>query len=130
MIATSGEVLEVGRGILEARIASARRDHDAAVEAWKRAVRAEDRLAYDEPPAWFYPTRESLGGELLRSGKPAEAEKIFREDLERNPRNPRSLFGLSEALKRQGKPADAAWVERQFKEAWKHADAQLSVENL
>jgi tetratricopeptide (TPR) repeat protein len=130
MIATAREVLDVAGNMLDARIASARGDRDAAVASWRRAVEAEDGLAYDEPPAWWFPTRESLGGELLRAGRHAEAEVVFREDLDRNPRNPRSLFGLAESLKGQKKMEDAAWVERQFREAWKHADSTLKAENL
>jgi tetratricopeptide (TPR) repeat protein len=129
MLTSSGEILKVAAKVLDARIASARGDRNAAVDAWTEAVHAEDHLAYDEPPPWFYPIRESLGGELLRGGSYAEAEKIFREDLDRNPRNPRSLFGLAEALKGQGKGWDAGWVERQLKEAWK-GEAPLKAENL
>ena len=44
-----------------------------------RAVSAEDALAYDEPPAWYYPVRESLGGACLRAGKPVLAEAGLRE---------------------------------------------------
>ena len=36
--------------------------------------------------------RESLGAALLADGQAAAAEKVFREDLDRNPRNPRSLL--------------------------------------
>ena len=73
--------------------------------------------------------RESLGGELLRDGQPAEAEKVFRADLEKNPRNPRSLFGLMESLIAQKKTADADWVHREFQAAWKNADVTLRVED-
>jgi tetratricopeptide (TPR) repeat protein len=104
---------------LDARIASAQGNHKAAIESWEKAVKAQDQLAYDEPPAWFYSLRESLGGEYFRAGQFAEAEKIFREDLEKHPRSPRSLLGLTESLKAQGKDVDAGWVARQFKIAWK-----------
>jgi Flp pilus assembly protein TadD len=100
------------------------------VEHWKRAVAAEDSLAYDEPPTWYYPVRESLGGALLRSGRPAEAEAVFREDLKLNPRNGRSLFGLMESLKAQKKTMQADWVRREFETAWKRAQVQLRVEDL
>ena len=115
---------------LDARIAEARKDSTAAIESWRQAVAAEDLLAYDEPAAWQNPMRESLGAALLAAGQPAEAEKVFRADLERNPRNPRSLFGLAESLKAQGKSADAAWVQAQFEAAWKHADTKLSIGDL
>ena len=93
-------------------------------------MEAEDSLAYDEPAAWQSPMREALGAALLAAGQPAEAEKVFRADLERNPRNPRSLLGLAESLKVQGKSADAAWVQAQFEVAWKDADTKLSVGDL
>ena len=89
-----GDVLRVADGVLAARIAAARGDHTRAIELLKAAVASEDALSYDEPPAWFLPTRETLGGLLISQGKAAEAEAVFREDLKRNPRSGRSLFGL------------------------------------
>ena len=61
-----------------------------------------------------HPVRESLGATLLAAGQAQEAEQVFREDLVRNPRNPRSLFGLMQCLKAQQEEADAVWIERQF----------------
>ena len=87
-------------------------------------------MKYGEPPDWFFPVRESLGGALLRSGNAVEAEKVFRADLERNPRNARSLFGLREALKSEGKTYDAQFVNREFADAWKDADVRLTVAQL
>jgi hypothetical protein len=74
--------------------------------------------------------RESLGAALFLAGRPAEADKVFREDLDKNPRNPRSLFGLWESLKAQKKSADAAWIRPEFQEAWKNADVDLRMEDL
>ncbi len=123
LITTAPMVLEVARHALDARIAGARKENDAAIQAWTEAVEAQEKLTYDEPPPWFYPVRESLGGELLRAGKAEAAEKIFREDLEDHPRNPRSLSGLLESLQAQQKEADAAWVSRQLQAAWKGTGA-------
>lgn len=127
---TVRSTLAVAEHDLDARVAEARRDRKAAIESWRKAVAAEDALAYDEPPLWQQPMRESLAGALLSDGQAAEAEKVFREDLEKHPRNPRSLFGLAESLKAQGKAADAAWVECQFEEAWKDADTKLEPGDL
>ncbi len=74
--------------------------------------------------------RESLGAALLLGGNPQEAEKAFREDLDRNPRNPRSLFGLSQALKAQNRGDDAQFVDKQFQTAWKSPAIKLKVEDL
>ena len=88
------------------------------------------RFRYDEPPVFYYPVRESLGAALLLSGNAVEAERVFRDDLAKYPRNARSLFGLHESLLKQGKKSDAAWVKRAFDEAWKDADTRLTVEAL
>ncbi|HKF25828.1 MAG TPA: hypothetical protein VKB24_07620, partial [Candidatus Acidoferrum sp.] len=66
----------------------------------------------------------------LGSGRSKEAEEVFREDLRRNPRNPRSLFGLQESLAAQHLDNDAAWVEREFSKAWKNADTVLKIGDL
>lgn len=58
------------------------------------------------------------------------AEQVFRDDLERNPRNPRALFGLAEPLTRQGRSYEASWVRQHFETAWQGADFQLTVESL
>jgi tetratricopeptide (TPR) repeat protein len=122
--------LNLAASILDARIATARGENGRAFECWTRAVQLEDGFKYDEPPEWFYPVRESLGAALLAAGKANEAEQVFRDDLLRNPRNPRSLFGLMISLKAQQRDADAAWVEREFIEAWKGADTKLKLSDL
>jgi len=127
---TVRSVLSVAGHDLDARIAAARGDRKAAIENWQKAVAAEDGLAYDEPPPWQQPMRESLGAALLSDGQAAAAEAVFRSDLEKRPRNPRALFGLAQSLEAQGKASDAAWVRRQFDEAWKDADTKLTVGDL
>lgn len=124
------DVLKIAELVLEAKIAWAAGDKKAALEAWQKAVAAQDTLNYDEPPGWYYPVRESLGAALLMSGDAPAAENVFRKDLEYNPRNGRSLFGLMESLKKQGKTSAAQSVEREFRIAWKHADTRLRIEDL
>jgi tetratricopeptide (TPR) repeat protein len=123
-------ILQVAEGMLVAKIAVAQGDYKSAIAVLKTAAEVEDALLYDEPPPWFMPVRESLGGALLLSGDNAAAEQVFRADLEKRPRNGRALFGLLESLKRQKKKAEARPVERDFKAAWKNADTQLRVEDL
>jgi Flp pilus assembly protein TadD len=94
---------------------------DAAVSQFRAAVAIQDSLKYNEPPDWLYPVRESLGAALLKIGDDAGAEEAFRADLERNPRNPRSLFGLEQALKAQDRTYDAGFVRKQFDANWKGA---------
>jgi len=129
---TSKDLLGVAEAMLDAKIADALGDPDVAISAWRVAVAKQDGLAYDEPPAWFYPMRESLGAALLLDGRTVttvEAEQVFRDDLKLNPGNGRSLFGLAESLKAQRKPAAGKAFE-QFKKAWAKADVTLSRERL
>ena len=124
------DVLEVARAVLDARLAAAVGDHEAAVAAWRRAVERQDALAYDEPPPWYYPIRESLGAALYAAGKAGEAEAVFRDDLTRNPRNGRSLFGLAASLRAQGNTTAAGAVDREFSTAWSAADVRIQMSDL
>jgi len=127
---TSKAVHLVMKEILAARLNETQGKQEDAIKHWHAAVEAQDKLAYDEPQDWYYPVRESLGAAYMRLNKPYDAEMAFREDLRRNPRNPRSLFGLREALAAQKSNVDAAWVDRQFKEQWKRADVELKLGDL
>jgi tetratricopeptide (TPR) repeat protein len=130
MINNTRSVMAIGAAELEAKIARAKREAGDEIAHLRQAVELQDKLGYMEPPEWHYPLREALGGALLRDGRAAEAEAVFRKDLEINPRNGRSLYGLLESLKAQGKPAGAEWVKREFEEAWKHSPARLEVGRL
>jgi tetratricopeptide (TPR) repeat protein len=113
------DILKIAENVLGARIALAKHDMDATLMQLRQAVKIQDALRYDEPQDWFYPVRESLGAVLLMNGDHAGAEGVFREDLNRNLRNPRSLFGLEQALKAQGKAYDATFIKKQFDDSWK-----------
>jgi tetratricopeptide (TPR) repeat protein len=112
------------------RCASGVGAREEAIALWTKAVAAADRVPYDEPPIWFYPVRESLDAALVLADQASEAERVFRADLERHPRNPRSLLGLRESLLKQGKDADAAWVQQAFEDAWKNADVAITLDSL
>jgi tetratricopeptide (TPR) repeat protein len=124
------DILELASATLEARMAAAQGDMEDALAAWRRAVELEAAVQYDEPPAWFYPVRQSLGAALLQNGQAAEAEAVFRETLEKHPRDGRLLFGLQHSLIEQGRDSEAALVKAQFDAAWEDATAELQVEAL
>ena len=124
---TVKDVLAIAIPILEGRIAGAEHRSSEALSLMRKAVAAEDRLAYDEPKDWLFPARHLLGAELLRAGKAAEAEQVYREDLRQNPANGWSLYGLSTALKAQGKTAESIRITRLFDDAWKHSDIMLAA---
>jgi len=124
------DILKIAENVLGAKIALAKKDNAAATSLLRDAVAIQDKLNYGEPPDWFYPVRENLGGVLLMTGDAAGAEKVFREDLDRNPRNPRSLFGLHQALLQQKRDYDAGFVQKQFDAAWKGSSKALKLDDL
>ncbi|MBZ5665783.1 MAG: hypothetical protein LAO30_14370 [Acidobacteriia bacterium] len=124
------DILKIAENVLGAQVALAKKDNAAAVAMLREAVAVQDTLKYDEPQDWFFPVRESLGGVLLMSGDAKGAEQVFRDDLAKTPRNPRSLFGLHQALKAQDRSSDAWFVEQEFRKAWKGGPEKLKVEDL
>jgi tetratricopeptide (TPR) repeat protein len=110
-------------GEMAARVGRA----DEAATQLNQAIREEDALVYEEPPAWYMPLRQRLGAILLAAGRPVRAEKVFRADLERRPENGWSLHGLAQSLRAQNKVKAAAKVEARFQEAWKTADVKLAA---
>ena len=119
---TSGDVLAIAAEVLAGHIAAAQRDVPRAVAHLRQAVRLEDALTYGEPPEWSVPVRQELGVLLLASGRAAEAEEAFRQDLKRFPENGWSLSGLERALRSQGRTAEADDAAARFRRAWATAD--------
>ncbi len=122
------EVLKIASELLSGEISFAKGDRKAGLDALRRAVAAEDVVNYNEPPDWHLPTREWLGRALMRAGEYAEAESVFRKEIEKNPRNGRGLFGLAAALEMQNKKTSAELVRQEFEAAWKNADTKLSAD--
>ena len=126
----ASSVMKVAEHALEGKVAYARGDKQAAFAALDKAVMAEDATGYNEPADWDLPVRELLGGLLLASGDNVTAEKVFRAEIEKHPRNGRALFGLAESLRRQGKDIAARMVQAEFEKAWENADTKLTVNLL
>jgi tetratricopeptide (TPR) repeat protein len=124
------DILKIAENVLAAKISMAKKDTDGAISHLQEAVAIQDTLKYAEPSDWFFPVRESLGAALMIKGDAGGAEKTFRDDLDRNPRNPRSLYGLQQVLKKQGRDYDAGFVEKQFKSSWKGGPTSLKLEDL
>src|SRR5438270_2182281 len=116
-------VFKIHDNLLASAIALSKHDNNAAIESLKQAVAAEDALNYSEPPAWYPPVRPTLGRLLLSLNETREAERVFRDDLERNPRDARSLAGLRDSLNAQGNKYEADQIDRQYRTAWKSASA-------
>lgn len=118
-------LLTIADALMKGEIAMAEKRYDDAIGNFQVAVDTQDELPYTEPPFWYYPTRQSLGKALLSAGKSADAEAVYRADLEQYPRNGWSLFGLAQSLKAQGK--DATDVQERFDKIWAQADVTLTA---
>ena len=123
---TGRAILRIAPEVVAGEIAARKKNWNTALLHLERAVRYEDALIYQEPSDWHAPVRQNLGAVLLAAGRPDEAEAVYWEDLRKNPGTGWSLFGLMQALKAQGKDADAALVEARFRAAWKDADISLT----
>ena len=124
------DVLALAAATLDAELAWKRGNREESIRLWRRAVEAENAIQYDEPPAWFYPVRQSLAAALLENGQAKEAEAVFRETIAKHSRDGRLLYGLWQSLKAQKRDGEAALVEQQFEAAWKSATARLRIEDL
>jgi tetratricopeptide (TPR) repeat protein len=117
--------LQIATHALLGEIAARRGALAEGIAHFRQAMKIEDDQLYTEPPDWYYPIRHSLGAVLLQAGRAVEAERLYREDLKRFPENGWSLFGLAQALRAQGKSAEAADVDARFARAWAGADVTL-----
>ena len=122
--------LRIASRSLAGELSLRRGDTDAAVTALREAVTIEDGIPYAEPPIWHHPPRQILGAMLLEAGRSAEAEAVYREDLERFRENGWSLFGLASSLEEQQRASEAAEVRRRFEQAWARADIQLTSSRI
>jgi len=122
---TGSQLLGIAAHTLAGEIAARQGRFSEAIAQLEAAVKLQDALTYMEPPDWYYPVRQSLGQVLLEAGRPAQAEAVFRADLERYPDNGWSLHGLAASLRAQDEPQQAAEVEQRFAQAWANADVTL-----
>jgi tetratricopeptide (TPR) repeat protein len=126
----ASQLLLIADELLQGDMAMASGELDKAIEHYTAAVAAQDELPYTEPPFWYYPNRQSLGKALLAAGRPAEAEEVYRRDLEIYRHNGWSIFGLMQALQAQGKAEEAAAQQEMFSHAWSQADVELTSSRL
>lgn len=121
----AADLLDVAAALLEGEVRFRAGEREEGIASLRLAVEREDALRYDEPPDWIQPVRHALGAALLKAGRAAEAEAVFREDLLRLPGNGWAHFGLGRALRLQGRDAEAAGEEAIFAEIWKGADTEI-----
>jgi len=122
-----------------ARVGVTNTDWDEAVSAARRAMDIQDALAYDEPPLWLYPVRQTLASVWIRRADAdgpttvrgredlAKAKQLLSDSLNKfsggnpnefptgtSPGNGWAYYGLWEIAKRDGSPQaeiDKAWAD-------------------
>lgn len=100
-------------------------DDSSGLNRLRDAVRMQDALLYGEPPEWTVSARHDLGFALLDAGRIAEAEEVYRADLDAFPENGWALKGLELTLARQDRTAESASVRRRFERAWVEATLKI-----
>jgi tetratricopeptide (TPR) repeat protein len=124
-------VISLTTHMLEGEILVAEKNLDAGIAELQTAVKEQDALKYDEPPAWMIPIRHSLGAVLIKMRRFAEAEQIYRDDLARLPDNGWSLFGLAESLRAQNKNEDEVTaLNAKFQKTWAKSDTKITTSCL
>lgn len=123
-------IVRTARAVATGRLASARNDLPAAIQAYQEAVDVQDALPYTEPPYWYYPVRQSLGAAQLRAGQLDAAEQTFRASLARTPGNGWALRGLVEVYRQRGDKAALSAAQQRFDSTWLGRDGPPALSLL
>ena len=123
-------LLKIAELLLAGEIAVNRQRFDEAIKQLTTAVKLEDGLPYSEPRLWPIPVRHFLGDALVTAGRVEEAERVYREDLEKNPNNGWAIKGLMQTLRLQEKNGEAEMAEEHFTTVWTKADVTLTGSRL
>ena len=115
-------VMPIAKAMIEGELLFREGQREQAYELLRKGIAAEDALVYDEPPGWMLPVRHALGALLMSDGRFAEAEQVYRDDLQRNRANGWALLGLRQALAAQMKEDEANEVGKRYELAWAKAD--------
>lgn len=121
---------QIALAILRGEILLKQKKFEEAIHSFQSAVTEEDAMRYNEPPDWKLPTRNYLGAALFESGKFAEAERVYLDDLKVNRENGWSLTGLQRCQNAQGRKADVAATAKRLSKAWKNSDIAISSSRL
>jgi tetratricopeptide (TPR) repeat protein len=122
-VSPAKELLSVVAGILDGEMKRMAGDLSGAIAAFRTAADIQEALTYDEPEPLPFSARHWLGAALNEARQFAEAEAVFRAELEHHPHNGWSLLGLQQALAGQNK-TDAG-VDADLRASWSRADTWI-----
>ncbi len=124
------DLVDIALRVSKAEYYHQMQNYDLAKEYFRKAIKLEDQLNYNEPPDWFFSIRHLLGHTLIESKEYQAAIDTFKEDLTVNKNNGWALKGLQTAYEKLAMQDQANLVKLQFLQAWKHADVELSTSRL
>ncbi len=118
-------MLELAHEGLQAELALAQRRFEVALAHQAKAVAAAEKLDSREPPLMGAGTYLTLGHIQSQAGRFGDAEKTFRQDLLARPASGWALRGLEQALRAQGREAEAAKYRAELQRSWSQASLPL-----
>ena len=124
---TAAQLLGIAGGILRGELLRREGKAEEGIRALEQAVVLEDKLRYDEPEPLNFSARHWLGAALLDAKRPADAERVYRTALQDHPNTGWSLIGLEQALRAQGRTAEADRARQEFDVAWKRSDTWIKA---
>ena len=123
--ATARQLLGIAGGVLEGEMLRDEGRLEEAIEVFEAAVELHDGLPYTEPEALNFAPRHWLGAALLEAERAEAAEEVYRAALVKHPHNGWSIYGLEQALRAQGRGAEADEARSWFREAWYRTDTLI-----
>jgi tetratricopeptide (TPR) repeat protein len=115
---SASEVLAISELTVRARAAAAGGDLAAAIGLAEDAAAIQLRMGYMEPPWWYYPSRQTLAGYLMRDGQLDRAEQLLRASLIEAPNNAYAYYGLAELYRLRGDRPSRRYTQTLFDRAW------------
>jgi tetratricopeptide (TPR) repeat protein len=120
---SAARLVGVLANILDGEITRMAGDVPGAIAKFETAVKLDDEMDYDEPEPLPFPARHWLGAALIEAKRFADAETVYKKDLEQHPHNGWALLGLQQSLKAQGKTDPA--VDADLAKSWSRADTWI-----
>ena len=121
--AAAGNVaIEIVKGV----IAEEEGKMDVAIQAFETAVTHEDKLIYNEPRDWTLPARHYLGRVLIKAKKFEDAKKVYLKDLEINPKNSWSVWGLKQVAEAKKQKTEVTKLAKLFQEYFGQQDISIA----
>lgn len=124
------DVLSIAALSARAQIARTKGAFEEAEDLLRRAIALESGISYMEPPYWYSPVQQTLGGVLLQDGRAEEAVEAFEAALATQPNNGWAVWGLSQAKRAMGDTRGAAAADRALDTVWVGDRALLTLDRL